>query len=162
MHYKIIFIYFFFVSDQILNDIFSDRKSTFHSQLNQQNSETPPDTNIVQTSSHSSNLVQQNQTLNNLVSNFTNNFNFIGSSDRNDQKVLQPLPVEDRRENNNPDSVQLFSSGSVPSASLVPSLPDTTASILSVNQENIKPPPSFAFSNPSVLPPPKPITSASE
>lgn len=135
----LLLMFVFFFSDQILNDIFADKKSTFHSQLNQQNPEViPPDTNIVQTSLDSSNVRQPNQSLtrlSNLVSKFTNNFN-IGLPNNNGQDVIQTPALVPPRDSF-PQSVPLFASGvAFPSVPSVPIASGTTAPPLFVNQDS--------------------------
>lgn len=77
----------FFVSDQILSDIFLDKNSTFHNQLGEQNNEI-----TISNSVHTSwNLEQTNQSVSNLASNFSNNFNIEHRNNHN-QTINQPPP----------------------------------------------------------------------
>lgn len=147
-----------------MSDIFADKKSTFHSQLNIQNTEVKsPDNNTVQTSFSSSNIQQQNHSEITLASNFSNNL-YIGQPNNNEQVNLPPLQEVNRADNNSA-SVPLFSNASFSSVSSVPAFPITTdaaAPPLAVKPEtnNSQSVPLFPPSNSGTILAPNPPNSA--
>lgn len=104
-----------------MNDIFADKNSTFHGQLNKQNIEVkPPDNTIVQTNFPISNIQQQQQSETNLVSSFSANL-YI-EQHNNEQKSLQN-PQAVKSLDGTPTSVPLFSTASFSSGTSIPTFP---------------------------------------
>lgn len=124
-------IKFSFFSDQILSNIFSDRKSTFQAELKDQNAGVnPPHSNIIPPAST---IQQQNQGVPNLTSYLSNNLN-IGQSSGNGQGALQSAPLVNWTDNNYTQSPLTPSIPSIPRYAPISSTSSAGPGILAQEQ----------------------------